>query len=223
MLRAAVAALETPPARSPRRPYRCRRPGLTLRDFLEAHPEEVRKYAHGHSFKEAGILIISAFLNWPDHRVRYALERLGVIDETVRATRTFLKAHPEERKKILPHGKESIPREDNYFTILDSMNRSTSRRRKRVRFPILTRRSSPELWKNITAEIAVDLYIAREVLSQKRNKCYVSQTMTLYSVCLEILRRPRTSLTVSKTSSSLAICPEFYHSPGPLFQRKKTP
>jgi N6-adenosine-specific RNA methylase IME4 len=39
-------------------------------------------------------------------------------------------------------------------------------------------------WKNITAEIAVDLYIAREVLSQKRNKCYVSQTWTSY--CQEI-------------------------------------
>lgn len=39
-------------------------------------------------------------------------------------------------------------------------------------------------WKNITTEIAAELYIARDILSQKRNKCYVSQTWISY--CQEI-------------------------------------
>lgn len=35
-------------------------------------------------------------------------DHTGVIDETVRAAKKFLEEHPEERKKILIHGKESI-------------------------------------------------------------------------------------------------------------------
>lgn len=35
-----------------------------------------------------------------------------------------------------------------------------------------------------TTEIAAELYIARDILSQKRNKCYVSQTWISY--CQEI-------------------------------------
>jgi predicted transcriptional regulator len=72
--------------------------------FLEEHPEEVRLVAHGRPDQPVGAPVVSKFLGWPEMRVRYALERLGLIEEgvvepeavrslpTERAARDFVKA-----------------------------------------------------------------------------------------------------------------------------------
>jgi len=73
------------------------------RKFLEEHPEEMKKIGQVKS-GSTGADFVARFLGWPEHRVRYALERLGLIDEgivepeairnlpTERAARDFVKA-----------------------------------------------------------------------------------------------------------------------------------
>jgi len=79
-----------------------------VRDFLNKHLDEAKKYGHPEKINDAwsvGRALISSFLGWKDDsRVRYALERLGLIDEgivepeairnlpTERAARDFVKA-----------------------------------------------------------------------------------------------------------------------------------
>lgn len=99
------------------------------RDFLEKHPDEARKYGQaksGPTGPNIGAALISGFLGWnkerkegawnPD-RIKYAIERLGLIDEgkldaevvrelpTERSARDFVKAvkqlnpNKEQQKK----------------------------------------------------------------------------------------------------------------------------
>ena len=52
--------------------------------FLEDHPEEQAKVAPtGGTGKPLGVSVISRFLGWNETRVRYALERIRLIDEGV--------------------------------------------------------------------------------------------------------------------------------------------
>jgi ParB-like chromosome segregation protein Spo0J len=87
--------------------------------FLEAHPEEILILSVDKSRKpgEVNVRIIAEFLGWPPERVRYAIDRLGLIDEgivepeavralpTERAARDFVKAvkqfkpTPSQQKK----------------------------------------------------------------------------------------------------------------------------
>lgn len=72
--------------------------------FLEGHPEELAKCVRGHTSEGAGAHAIKNFLGWKEFKVRYSLERLGMIDEgiiepeavkilpTERAARDFVKA-----------------------------------------------------------------------------------------------------------------------------------
>ena len=76
----------------------------TVKKFLSEHPEERKKILPHGKESIVGSPMISAFLGWPIHRVNYALERLGLIDEgvvepeavrnlpTERAARDFVKA-----------------------------------------------------------------------------------------------------------------------------------
>ena len=85
--------------------------------FLEGHPQERQLLAHGRADQPIGAPAISEFLGWNEHKVRYSLERLGMIGEgkiepeaikilpTERSARDFVKAvkqfkpTPEQQKK----------------------------------------------------------------------------------------------------------------------------
>lgn len=85
------------------------------RDFLKKHPEELRKLLSCATEQDKrarlGTPAIAEFLGWDKFRVRYALERLGLIDEgivepeairnlpTERAARDFVKAVKQFKTK----------------------------------------------------------------------------------------------------------------------------
>lgn len=74
------------------------------KQFLEKHPEEIKKLSHHGRTTLTGSRMIAAFLGWKEFKVQYSLERLGLIDEgiiepeavkilpTERAARDFVKA-----------------------------------------------------------------------------------------------------------------------------------
>jgi len=88
------------------------------KQFLEEHPEEVKKLSpHGRT-TILGATMISQFLNWNEHRVSYSLERLKMIQDdsidrdaidslpTERAARNFISSVkefdiPKERQKAV--------------------------------------------------------------------------------------------------------------------------